>query len=189
MAVNFFGPQDRGELRPATCELRLFHESDAAQRHLNPRRPATCHLRPASLIYCLIWTLAVVPPMAMPCMVLCFTAGHGQCPLRPQSGYGLIGNKTALALCKMKINFLLSRFLKNRSIRFIAHSFLLLNFRHIQRNDAVFVKLHISHIAVFPFQIFMTVGHAVRDFQLVPFDDCQTDFREKAAGEADEFFR
>ena len=187
--MYFFGPQDRGELRPATCELRLFHESDAAQRHLNPRRPATCHLRPASLIYCLIWTLAVVPPMAMPCMVLCFTAGHGQCPLRPQSGYGLIGNKTALALCKMKINFLLSRFLKNRSIRFIAHSFLLLNFRHIQRNDAVFIEFHIGHIAVFPFQIFMTVGHAVRDFQLVPFDDCQTDFREKAAGEADEFFR
>jgi len=145
--------------------------------------------RPAALIYCLIWTLAVVPPMAMPCMGLCFTAGQGQCPLQPQSGYGLIGNKTALALCKMKINFLLSRFLKNRSIRFIAHSFLLLNFRHIQRNDAVFIEFHIGHIAVFPFQIFLTVGHAVRDFQLVPFNDCQTDFREKAAGEADEFFR
>lgn len=50
-------------------------------------------------------------------------AGQGQCPLRPHSGYGLMGNNTALALCKMKINFLLSRFLKNRSIRFIAHSF------------------------------------------------------------------
>ena len=123
MAVNFFGPQDRGELRPATCELRLFHESDAAQRHLSPRRTANCDLRPASSNYCLIWTLAVVPPMAMPCMVLCFTAGQGQCPLRPHSGYGLMGNRIALALCKMKINFLLSRFLKNRSIRFIAHSF------------------------------------------------------------------
>ena len=89
----------------------------------------------------------------------------------------------------MKMSFLLSRFLKNLNIRFILVSFLSLNFRHIQRDDAVFVKLHIGHIAVFPFQIFLPVGHAVRDFQAVPFDDRQTDFREKTAGEADEFFR
>ena len=135
-----------------------------------------------------ISTLAVLPPIAMP-LIPFLAMGQGHCGVCPHSGYGLIGSRMALALCKMKINFLLSRFLKNRSIRFIAHSFLLLNFRHIQRNDAVFIEFHIGHIAVFPFQIFLTVGHAVRDFQLVPFDDGQTDFREKAAGEADEFFR
>ena len=87
------------------------------------------------------------------------------------------------------MSFLLSRFLKNLNIRFILVSFLSLDFRHIQRDDAVFVKLHIGHIAVFPFQIFLPVSHAVRDFQLVPFDDGQADFREKTAGESDEFLR
>ena len=87
------------------------------------------------------------------------------------------------------MSFLLSRFLKNLNIRFILVSFLSLDFRHIQRNNAVFVEFHISHIAVFPFQIFLPVGHTVRDFQLVPFDDRQADFREKAAGESDEFLR
>lgn len=135
-----------------------------------------------------ISTLAVLPPIAMP-LIPFLAMGQGHCGVCPHSGYGLIGNNTALALCKMKINFLLSRFLKNRSIRFIAHSFLLLNFRHVQRNDAVFIELHIGHISVFPFQIFLTVGHAVRDFQAVPFNDGQTDLRKKAAGEADEFFR
>ena len=62
-----------------------------------------------------------------------------------------MGNNTALALCKMKMSFLLSRFLKNRSIRFMLVSFLLLDFRHIQRDDAVFIEFHISHISVFPF--------------------------------------
>ena len=94
-----------------------------SRRNAASESEAAGRLRPANPNYCLMWTLAVVPPMAMPCMGLCFTAGQGQCPLRPQSGYGLIGNKTALALCKMKINFLLSRFLKNLNIRFIAHSF------------------------------------------------------------------
>ena len=60
MAVNFFGPQDRGGRPPANCGLQIP-------------------------IYCLIWTLAVLPPMAMPYMGLCFMAGQGQCP-RPQSG-------------------------------------------------------------------------------------------------------
>ena len=135
-----------------------------------------------------ISTLAVLPPIAMP-LIPFLAMGQGHCAVCPHSGYGLIGSNTALALCKMKMSFLLSRFLKNRSIRFMLVSFLLLDFRHIQRDDAVFIEFHIGHIAVFPFQIFLTVGHAVRDFQLVPFDDCQTDFREKAAGEADEFFR
>lgn len=87
------------------------------------------------------------------------------------------------------MSFLLSRFLKNLNIRFILVSFLSLDFRHIQRNDAVFVEFHIGHIAVFPFQVFLTVGHTVRDFQLVPFDDGQADFRKKTAGEPDEFLR
>ena len=135
-----------------------------------------------------ISTLAVLPPIAMP-LIPFLAMGQGHRGVCPHSGYGLMGKRMALALCKMKINFLLSRFLKNRSIRFIAHSFLLLNFRHIQRDDAVFVKLHIGHIAVFPFQIFLTVGHAVRDFQAVPFNDRQTDFREKATCESNEFLR
>ena len=42
------------------------------------------------------------------------------------------------------MSFLLSRFLKNLNIRFILVSFLSLDFRHIQRNDAVFVEFHIS---------------------------------------------
>lgn len=87
------------------------------------------------------------------------------------------------------MSFLLSRFLKNLNIRFILVSFLSLDFRHIQRNDAAFIEFHISHIAVFPFQVFLPVGHTVRDFQLVLFDDGQADFREKAAGESDEFLR
>lgn len=135
-----------------------------------------------------ISTLAALPPIAMP-LIPFLAMGQGHCGVCPHSGYGLMGNRMALALCKMKINFLLSRFLKNLNIRFMAHSFLLLNFRHIQRNDAAFIEFHISHIAVFPFLVFLPVSHTVGDFQLVPFDDRQTDFREKTAGEADEFFR
>ena len=87
------------------------------------------------------------------------------------------------------MSFLLSRFLKNLNIRFILVSFLSLDFRHIQRNNAAFIEFHIGHMAVFPFQVFLPVGHTVRDFQLVPFDDGQADFRKKTAGESDEFLR
>ena len=31
---SFCGPQDRGDLRPAACHLRLFHESVAAERRI-----------------------------------------------------------------------------------------------------------------------------------------------------------
>ena len=36
--VFFYGLQDRSDLRPAACELRLFHEFVAAQPHLSPRK-------------------------------------------------------------------------------------------------------------------------------------------------------